>query len=112
MSGVRPRRVQNGRVSRRLREADVELALKESLDPRIAAPWPVLGPVAEARCDRIESEVLEAGQVVLARLNETSLVSTLNESASPAVSEVELLNVLGREELHAHRERRLRGLDK
>jgi hypothetical protein len=31
--------------------------------------------------------------------------------ASPAVSEVEFLNVLRREELHTERERRLRGLD-
>ena len=48
---------------------------------------------------------------MLARLNQARLVPTLNESASPAVSEVELLNVLRREELHAERQRRLRGLD-
>ena len=49
----------------------VELTLEESLEARVAAPWPVLGPVAESRGHRIHREVLQAGQVVLARLDES-----------------------------------------
>ena len=48
---------------------------------------------------------------MLPRLDETGFVPTLDESASPTVAEVELLDVLRREELHAERQRRVRSLE-
>ncbi len=48
---------------------------------------------------------------MLARLNEAGFVPSLDESASSAVTGVELLDVLRRQELHAQRERGLRCLD-